>query len=79
MSVTQRTLHGKKRSILVAMRLFQRRLAEAITIVTYIRKVLVSNFGNDINYPNQVFKGLHQSFQANARLTLPITHNHFLP
>jgi hypothetical protein len=79
MSITQRTLHGKKTSILVAMWLFQRRLAEAITLVIYIRGVLASNFDNDIYYLNQVFKSLRQSFQANARITLPIMHDHFTP
>jgi hypothetical protein len=73
------TLNLKKTSILVAMWLFQRRRVEAITLATYMRKVLVSSFGNKINYPNQVFKGLHQSFQANARLTLPIMQDNFLP
>lgn len=57
MSISQRTLDGKKTFILVVMWLFQKRLAAAKTLVMYIRKVLVSNFGNDINYPNQVYKG----------------------
>ena len=52
---------------------------EVITLATYIRKVLVSSFGNDINYPNQIFKGLCQSFQANPRLMLPIMQDNFLP
>jgi len=58
MSIAQRTLRGKKTLILAAMWLFQRRFVEVITLVTHIRKVLVSSSGNNINYPDQVFKGL---------------------
>ena len=49
MSITQRTLHEKKTFILAAMWQFQRRHVEEITLVTYIRKVLVYSFGDDTN------------------------------
>jgi hypothetical protein len=47
-----RTLHGKKTSNPVAMYMFPWKLAEAITVMTYIRKVPGSNFSRDINYTN---------------------------